>query len=347
MAMNVTPVGNNPSWPYQTSETYIPDQLIAGDLKLVTDTVTVGGAQVLRRGTVLGASSAGAMAASGGKTSATGTVAVAALPAPGDTLTVFGTVITFVASNPFGNQVQIGGAGLGGFPPATPTTAGTAQALLNFLVGSTDVNLVKATYSLAGSTITMTAAAIGSASNALTLATSNAAALTLSGATLAGGTANTGAETITGITSGPMVRPGNYVVTLTSATQANVEDPRGVFIGIATVGAAFTDPQINFTINTGAGIAAGDSFTIRAAPGSGAYVMSAPASTDGSAAPNCILADDVDPTGGAVLAPVYRMGEFNINAMTFGPGLSVQAAKDALGPLGIFLKTAVTAADPS
>ena len=50
MASNVTPVGNNPFQPGMVSETYIPDQLIAGDLKIVTDSVTINATASLKRG---------------------------------------------------------------------------------------------------------------------------------------------------------------------------------------------------------------------------------------------------------------------------------------------------------
>lgn len=347
MALGVTGIGPNPSYPGQYSEAFIPDQLIAGNLKLVTDTVLIGGATVLPRGSVLGAIGTGAVTSSAGKTPGTGTITVAAVPTAGDTLTIAGTPITFVAANPTGNQVQIGGPGPGGIPPATPTIAGTVSALLNFLVGSTDANLIKSTYSANGAVITASAVQSGTGGNALTLATSNGTAFTLSGATFAGGTANTGAETIGSISAGPRTRPGNYTVTLISATQAVVEDPFGVQLGTATVGTPFVDPQINFTITTGSGIAAGDAFTLSAANGSGAYVLATAGAADGSGSPVAILADRADPTGGPVMAPVYLTGEFNINAMTFGNGLSVAAAKAALRPFNIHLKTAVTANDPA
>ena len=54
MASNVTPVGNNPFQPGMVSETYIPDQLIAGDLKIVTLAgATVTSAVPLKRGQLL------------------------------------------------------------------------------------------------------------------------------------------------------------------------------------------------------------------------------------------------------------------------------------------------------
>ena len=46
--------GDNPFAPGMTSDAYIPDQLIAGDLKLVTESVTIAAGANLVRGSVLG-----------------------------------------------------------------------------------------------------------------------------------------------------------------------------------------------------------------------------------------------------------------------------------------------------
>lgn len=54
MTLTVTPIGDNPQVPGVTGYSYIPDQLIAGNLKLVTSPVVVSGTGVLPRGTVLG-----------------------------------------------------------------------------------------------------------------------------------------------------------------------------------------------------------------------------------------------------------------------------------------------------
>lgn len=53
MTLTATNVGDNLQMPGMSAEIYNPDQLIAGNLKIVTDTVTLG-AGTLARGTVLG-----------------------------------------------------------------------------------------------------------------------------------------------------------------------------------------------------------------------------------------------------------------------------------------------------
>ncbi len=62
--------GNNPFAPGMVSDAYTPDQLIAGDAKVVTDTVTIGSGADLKRGAVLGAyiTAATAVAAAGANT---------------------------------------------------------------------------------------------------------------------------------------------------------------------------------------------------------------------------------------------------------------------------------------
>ena len=73
MALIVTQVGENPFVPGIVSETFIPDQLIAGGLKIVTDpnAVVTGGAN-LSRGTVLGKQTNGSLVSSTGTAFASG-----------------------------------------------------------------------------------------------------------------------------------------------------------------------------------------------------------------------------------------------------------------------------------
>jgi len=105
-----------------------------------------------------------------------GSVTMRCNPLAGDTLTVNGTAVTFVASSPSGNQVLIN---------SDPLV--TLSNLNSFLVASSDTNLKALTYSLFYQTITMTAVVLGSAGNSITLA-STGIQLVLSGPTLAYGT---------------------------------------------------------------------------------------------------------------------------------------------------------------
>lgn len=117
-----------------------------------------------------------------GPSAASATATFSANPSASDTLTIAGTAVTFVASAPTGPQVLIGA-----------TLAATLSNLLTMLLASADTGLVKCSYSLSGSVLTIAAnqysnagAQAGTAGNALTLA-KTATAITVSGATLSGG----------------------------------------------------------------------------------------------------------------------------------------------------------------
>ena len=118
-----------------------------------------------------------------GPTPASGTATFSGQPAASDILSIGGTSVTFVASGATGSQVNIGS-----------NLAATLSNLLTMLLASNDSNLVKFTYSLSGSVLTITAnqfassgSYAGTGGNTLVL-TKTSTAITLSGATLSGGT---------------------------------------------------------------------------------------------------------------------------------------------------------------
>lgn len=76
MTLTVTSIGDNQQAPGISAETYIPDQLIAGDLKIVSDSVTITGGADLVRGSLMGLISIGAPAAAvaGGGNTGNGTI---------------------------------------------------------------------------------------------------------------------------------------------------------------------------------------------------------------------------------------------------------------------------------
>lgn len=80
---------------------------------------------------------------------------------------------------------------------------------------------------------------------------------------------------------------------------------------------------------------------------SGKYVLALSASADGSQTPSAIAADFVDASAGDALGGVYIAGEFNGNALVLGTGITLAAAKAAFRPQSIYVKTAVSAADPT
>ena len=80
---------------------------------------------------------------------------------------------------------------------------------------------------------------------------------------------------------------------------------------------------------------------------SGKWTIALSASADGSQTPKRILVDDVDCTAADALGGTYQMGEFNLNAVILGTGITAAAATSALEASNIYLKTPVSAADPT
>ena len=102
-----------------------------------------------------------------------------AQPAANSTFTVNGTVFTFVAGTPTGNQVQIGA-----------NLAATLTNLATVLNASVVTQVALATYTASATALTIAYKTLGPAGNAFTLAAQAASNATLPGATLANG-ANT------------------------------------------------------------------------------------------------------------------------------------------------------------
>lgn len=116
-----------------------------------------------------------------GVLAATGVLTFSAQPAVNSTITLNGTVFTFVASGAAGNQSNIGA-----------NLAATLTALAGVLNANATVGLTFATYVAGATTLTITRGTLGHIGNAFTLATSISPAsnATVSAATLTGG-ANT------------------------------------------------------------------------------------------------------------------------------------------------------------
>lgn len=103
---------------------------------------------------------------------------------------------------------------------------------------------------------------------------------------------------------------------------------------------------ITDTVNLGAGVLARGT-VLGQITATGNYILCVKTAVDGSQTPSAVLADAADASGGAVQAPVYLTGEFNANAMTFDPSWTLAQIKAALRAETIFVKNAVTAADPT
>ncbi len=167
----------------------------------------------------------------GGVAVAGGAIVFAANPSAAATITLDGTVITFVSALTTGNQVLIGG-----------TLAATLAALLTFLNASTDVNLVKMTYGVSDTTLHVASILPGTAGNAYTLAASVA---TPSAGTLLGGAGTDVSAMMSWLatSSGAYVAPGLAAETAVSAVALFDNLFNTQWYGLQVLGASDADHE--------------------------------------------------------------------------------------------------------
>lgn len=158
---------------------------------------------------------------------------------------------------------------------------------------------------------------------------------------------NTGDGTVTDVTLGAEAKLGNYKLVCTAAAANGgtfaVHDPDGNRLEDATVGQAYTSPQINFTINDGAtDFIVGDEFTLPVEAGSGKGKLCDNASVDGSEVAKYILPEDVDTTAGDVTVACYKTGIFNRDALIFGGDDTPADHEAELRDVGIHLRDSIS-----
>lgn len=169
-------------------------------------------------------------------------------------------------------------------------------------------------------------------------------AVTVGAAAADAGMTGNGTVTLAGTPYTAAVKEGNYVLTATSATKFRVENPAGVDIGVATVGAAFSK-EIAFTIAAGGtAFAAGDRFVIPVSVAVGTRLVAPwdPAATDGTEKVFGVLGSDVDATSGNVATfAVVRQAIAAKERLIFKAGITDDQkgdAYDALGALGVAVR---------
>ncbi|RDU99225.1 head decoration protein [Trinickia dinghuensis] len=162
------------------------------------------------------------------------------------------------------------------------------------------------------------------------------------------GAANVGNGSVGSLVIGAPPIYGAFVLTAKSATDFGVVDPEGNVLPDATVGTTYTEAEIGFKITAGGTVfAAGDTFTLNVIEASGNYILSVKTASDGSQTPKAILATSTDASGTPQTAGAYVLGEFNGNAISFDTSWTLPALRTALRAFGIFIKSSVSAADPS
>lgn len=161
------------------------------------------------------------------------------------------------------------------------------------------------------------------------------------------GGGNTGNGTNTLLSAGTRARTGVYTLRFLTATTYTLTNPNGLALPNGANG-AYVNPEINFTVTAGGTpFVAGDGFDITVAAGASTWKKSVKTAVDGSQNPSAILADVADASGGDVNGGAYLTGEFNENRVAYDPSFTLAEMRDLLRPLGIFLKSAVVADNPT
>jgi hypothetical protein len=164
---------------------------------------------------------------------------------------------------------------------------------------------------------------------------------------VAAGAGNSGNGTIGTAATGAAAKLGAYQLTAKSATAFGVVDPEGVALADATVGTLY-EGEILFLVSAGsASFVAGDSFAVDVLDAVGTFKLCVKTATDGTETPVAVLLDDVDASAGPVEAGAYFVGEFNARSLIFDASWTLQDMTTALRKSGIFVKSSVSAADPS
>lgn len=165
-------------------------------------------------------------------------------------------------------------------------------------------------------------------------------------ATGTAGGGNTGDGTMTGVEGRRQLKIGTYTLeciqAVTNGGVFSVTDPDGNSLPQATVGTAYVSDQIAFILNDGAtDFALGDTFTLAVTIDPRQCVPLDKTATDGSSAPYCVLAEDVDASVSGQRAVGYLEGEFNERQLAFASGTDVEDVRDAMRDLGMIVVPSV------
>jgi Bacteriophage lambda head decoration protein D len=136
---------------------------------------------------------------------------------------------------------------------------------------------------------------------------------------------NTGTGTFGTITVGAGAKAGVYHLEIiepgTNAGVFYLEDPDGIEVATGTVGVAFNQGGLAFTLSDATDFVSGDGFKITVAAGSGKLRAFATAHTDGSQHPTVISLYTVDATDGdKAISYIARHAEVNLKALTYPSG---------------------------
>lgn len=143
------------------------------------------------------------------------------------------------------------------------------------------------------------------------------------------------------------------ILAAANAGTFRLTDPKGVVLGdFLITGGAGGSVTVNDRIkgvitDGGTDFILGDGFDVTIAAGSGKYVPAVATALDGSQVPDGILVDQVDTTVADSNGGLYQTGEFNGSRLFYDVSFTLAQITDALRPLGIFIKTAISSANPT
>jgi len=165
--------------------------------------------------------------------------------------------------------------------------------------------------------------------------------ITVGSATFANGGSDTGNGTCSAITVDPTAISGAYTFTATDATHFTGVDPNGKALSNLTVGSAYADGGLHFTITAGGtAYVAGDTFTVTVAAGSGIYTAVSATAADGTqyAAGILVFPQDVSTSTNPKVAIVARAAEVKSDLLAWPSGATADQIltwKAQLKALGI------------
>jgi hypothetical protein len=307
--------------------TFLPDNLIGGDKKLVTEEVLVASGQTLVRGSVLGRVKVSVPTTGTADGGNTGDGTCTAVSGGADTKQGTYTVkCTRAETN--GGEFSVTGPD-GAFIGSVLITAGAGgtgvfvSSQINFTLtdGATDFALA----------------------DLFTIAVTEGVPNT---GTADGG--NTGDGTCTAVEGRRSLKVGVYTFTCITAVANggvfSVIDPDSIALPNAVVGTAYESDQIAFLLNDGAtDFVVGDIFTVTTTISPRQVLLIDKTATDGSSAPYGILAEDIDASASAEKAIAYLEGQFNERQLTFASGTDIEDVRDEARDLGMIFVPSIAA----
>lgn len=140
---------------------------------------------------------------------------------------------------------------------------------------------------------------------------------------------NTGNGTMGAVTVNQAAKPGSYVFTATGAATFTAIDPQGYELQNVTVGAAYNDAELGFTITAGGtAFVAGDKFTVVVTAASNVYTPYS--TTSGPAVGILFNRTTVPASSSKTVGVVTRLAEVNVSELQWDATITGSGSMAAL-----------------